>query len=103
MAIHHGAVSPGRFGPVGPAPILITRLLDANVVRRQLRSQPGRDLALVVSAAVYDEVIRTRFHGLRPEAFGRVVVQAKRLAYVGYLYRDDFAPGPQVRAAAAGV
>jgi hypothetical protein len=101
MAIHHGAVSPGPLGSVGPAPILIARLLDANVVRRQLRSQPDRDLALIVSAAVYDEVIKTRFHGLRPEAFSRVAVHAKRLAYVGYLYQDGFAVAdPQVPAAA---
>jgi hypothetical protein len=102
MAIHHGAVSPGPFGSVGPGPILIARLLDANVVRRQLRSQPERDLALIVSVAVYDEVIKTRFHGLRPEAFSRVAVQAKRLAYVGYLYREDFAGGSRQVPVAAG-
>jgi hypothetical protein len=103
IAIHHGAVSPGLFGPVGPAPILITRLLDANVLRRQLRSQPDRDLALIVSAAVYDEVVRTRFQGLRPEAFSRVVVQAKRVAYVGYLHQGDLAgTGHPLPATAAG-
>jgi hypothetical protein len=101
MAIHHGAVSPGRLGSVGAALILVTRLLDANVVRRQLQSRPDQDLALIVSASVYDEVIKTRFHGLRPEAFSRVAVHAKRLAYVGYLYQEDFAgTGDQVPAAA---
>jgi len=101
MAIHHGAVSPGRLGSVGPALILIARLLDANVVRQQLRTQPDRDLALIVSASVYDEVIKTRFHGLRPEAFSRVAGHAKRLPYVGYLHQEDFAGvGDQVPATA---
>jgi hypothetical protein len=103
MAIHHGAVSPGPFGSIGPAPVLVTRLVDAGVVRQQLRRQPDRDLALIVSAAVHDEVVKTRFHGLCPEAFSRVTVQAKGLAYVGYLYQDNFTgTGPQIPAIPAG-
>jgi len=99
MAIHHGAVSPGPFGSVGRAPVLVARLIDAGVVRQQLRGQPDRDLALIVSAAVYDEVVRTRFHGLCPDAFSRVTLQAKGLAYIGYLYQGDFAgAAPQIPA-----
>jgi hypothetical protein len=104
MGIHHGAVYPGPFGSVGPAPVLVTRLIDAGVVRQQLRGQPDRDLALIVSAAVHSEVIQSRFHGLTPEAFNRVAVQAKGLAYVGYLYQGDFTDAvPQIPAIPAGI
>ena len=78
-------------------------LIDAGVVRQQLRRQPDRDLALIVSAAVHDEVIKTRFHGLSPGTFSRVTVQAKGLAYMGYLYQGDFAgTAPQIPAMPAG-
>jgi len=104
MAIHHGAVSPGRFGSVGPATVLVTRLLDAGVVRQQLRNQPGRDLALIVSATVFEEVITTRFHGLCPEEFARVAVHTKGVAYAGFLYQGGFVGvAAQIPAIAAGI
>jgi hypothetical protein len=106
MAIHHGAVSPGRFGSVGPALVAVTRLLDSRAVHLQLSREPGRDVSLIVSAAVYEEVVKTRFHGLCPEAFGKVPVQAKGLVYVGYLYQREFAGAVQIPvgpAMAAGI
>jgi len=104
MAIHHGAISPGRFGLVGPAAVLVTRLVDADELRQQLRDQPGRDLALIVSAMVYEEVIRTRFHDLCPEEFVRVAVHTKSIAYPGYLYHGDFTVAAgQIPAVAAGI
>ena len=104
MAIHHGAVSPGRFGSVGPATVLVTRLIDAGVVRQQLRDQPDRDLALIVSVTVFEEVIRTRFHDLCPEEFARVAVPTKGVVYPGYLYPGDFPDAaPQIPAIAAGI
>jgi hypothetical protein len=90
MAIHHGAVAPGRFGygPVGNAPTVISRLLDAEIVRQQLRQHSNLDIALVVSATVYDEVIQSRLHGLHPEAFHRTIVRAKGKSYIGYVYQS---------------
>lgn len=101
LAIHHGAVAPGRFGPVGAAPIVISRLVDADIVRQQLRQDGNLDIALIVSATVYHEVIQSRLHDLRPEAFHRTIIRAKGTTYVGYLCHDTFtspdhaAPGPQ--------
>lgn len=90
LAIHHGAVTPGRFGPVGAAPIVISRLVDAEPVRQQLRQRSDLDIALIVSATVYEEVIQSRLHNLNPEAFRRTVVRAKGISYVGYLYQGMF-------------
>jgi hypothetical protein len=90
LAIHHGAVAPGRFGPVGTALVAISRLVDSEVARQQLRQRSDLDITLIVSATVYDEVIQSRLHDLNPEAFRRVTMRAKGISYVGYLYQDNF-------------
>jgi hypothetical protein len=89
LAIHHGAVAPGRFGPVGTALVAISRLVDAEVTRQQLRQQNDSDIALIVSATVYDEIIQSRLHNLDPEAFCRVLFRAKGIPYVGYLHQSN--------------
>jgi hypothetical protein len=89
LAIHHGAVVPGCFGPVGTALVAISRLVDAEVTRQQLRQRNGLDVALIVSATVYDEVIQSRLHNLDPEPFRRVLIRAKGIPYVGYLYQSN--------------
>jgi hypothetical protein len=89
LAIHHGAVVPGRFGPVGTALVAISRLVDAEVVKQQIRQRSDLDIALIVSATVYDEVIQSRLHDLNPEAFRRRIIRAKGISYVGYLYQDN--------------
>jgi hypothetical protein len=90
LAIHHGAVTPGRFGPVGSALVAISRLVDAEATKQQLRQRSDLDIALIVSASVYDEVIQSRLHNLDPEAFRRVIIRAKDISYVGYLYQENF-------------
>jgi hypothetical protein len=89
LAIHHGAVAPGLFGPVGKALVAVSRLVDAEVTRQQLRQRSDLDIALIVSATVYDEVIQSRLHTLDPEAFRRVLVRAKGIPYVGYLCQSN--------------
>jgi hypothetical protein len=106
LAIHHGAVSPGRFGPVGAALVVLSRLVDAPVGRQQLRQRSDVDVALIVSAAVYEEVIQSRLHDLSPEDFRRVRIRAKGLSYTGFLYQEDLrardyvVPGPREPATA---
>ena len=78
LAIHHGAVAPGRFGPVGTALVAISRLVDAEVTRQQLRQQNDSDIALIVSATVYDEIIQSRLHNLDPGAFRPSALPSKR-------------------------
>jgi hypothetical protein len=91
MAIHHGAVAPGRFGPVGAAPIVISRLVDAEIVRQQLRQCSNLDIALIVSATIYNEVIQSRLRDLHPETFRRTIIRAKGATYAGYLCQDSLA------------
>jgi len=90
LAIHHGAVVPGRFGPVGTALVAITRLADAEPVRQQLHQRSDVDVVLVVSATVFNEVIQSRLRDLNPEAFRRIIIRAKGISYVGYLCQEGF-------------
>jgi class 3 adenylate cyclase len=89
MALHHGTVYPGRFGPVGKGPIAVSRLVDAMVLRQMLRQRTDLDLALIVSDAVYNEVVQSRFHELDPKMFRRTSFRIKGKRYVGYLYFPD--------------
>jgi hypothetical protein len=95
MAIHHGSVSPGPLGPVGMSPITVSCPVDAQVLRQELRRQAGADLVLIVSATVYDEVVRSRFGELDPETFCRTVITAKGTKLVGYLYRGLWTKAPK--------
>jgi hypothetical protein len=89
MAIHHGAVSPGRFGPVGAAAITVSRLVDAQALRQTLKQRGDLDIVLAVSAAVYHEVVQSGFRGLDPRTFHRVNVRSKGTLYIGYLYLPE--------------
>jgi hypothetical protein len=85
MAMHYGTLTNGHFGPVGHAPIVACRLLDAFAVRRTLRLASASDLVLVVSDRLYRDVVETRFHGLAPSQFRRMRVSVNGTTYVGYI------------------
>jgi hypothetical protein len=89
VALHHGTLTPGPFGPAGDAPIVVSRLLDAKPLRRLLAEQQERDLALIVSQTLYQDVVRTGFCSLDPEEFQAVRVNAKGMQYNGFVRRSD--------------
>lgn len=97
LALHHGTIAPGRFGPVGQAPIVISRLLDSDALRRRLADRQDLDLAVVVSASLYHDVIQTRFRGLEPHDFAFVDFDAKGTSYVGYIYQGSWSARRRVR------
>jgi class 3 adenylate cyclase len=90
MAIHHGTVFPGRFGPVGGAPIMVSRLVDARVLRQTLKQRSDLDLALIVSAAVYNEVVKSGFNELDPNKFHQTNIRIKGTYCTGYLHDGSF-------------
>jgi class 3 adenylate cyclase len=85
LALHHGTVAPGPFGPVGSAPIVVSRLLESDALRRRLVDDPQIDLAVVVSALLYHDLIRSRFRGLEPSDFTPILFDTKGAVYSGYL------------------
>jgi hypothetical protein len=89
VAIHHGTLTPGPFGPAGDAPIVVSRLLDAKPLRKLLADQQERDLALIVSQSLYRDVVRTGFCSLDPGEFQPVRVNAKGIQYHGFVRRSQ--------------
>ena len=92
LAMHYGTLTQGRFGPVGQAPIVVSRLLDARVARAALARSSERDLVLIVSAGLYHDVVETGFYGLDAARFSPVRVTVKGTTYCGYL--DTPRPAP---------
>ena len=90
--MHYGTLTQGRFGPVGQAPIVVSRLLDARVARAALARSSQRDLVLIVSAGLYHDVVETGFYGLDAGRFSPVRVTVKGATYCGYL--DTPRPAP---------
>ncbi|MBW8485662.1 hypothetical protein [Actinomadura parmotrematis] len=87
FALHHGTLMDGPFGPVGSAPIVAARLLDAQVLRDEL-ARGGADLALIVSRRIYDDIVQTGLEGLDPAVFEPVDVRAKGRAFPAYIRRN---------------
>ncbi|WP_067831960.1 hypothetical protein [Actinomadura kijaniata] len=97
LALHHGPLAEGPFGPSGDAPVVVQRLLDAGPLRRLLADDPGRDLAVVVSDSLYADVIRTGFSALPPNGFQPIRITAKGTVFQGHLLVRDPStsrPGP---------
>ncbi|WP_202124797.1 hypothetical protein [Actinomadura physcomitrii] len=94
LSLHHGTMTAGPFGPAGDAPIVVQRLLDAGPLRRLLSDDPERDLAYVVSDSLFDDVVRTGFCALRPEAFHPIKVTAKGAVFRGHILTDGAVLAP---------
>ncbi|HEY8478498.1 MAG TPA: hypothetical protein VIL71_01595 [Spirillospora sp.] len=97
LSLHHGTLTAGPFGPAGDAPIVVQRLLDAAPLRKLLADDADRVLAYIVSDSLFEDVVRTGFCSLRPQAFHPVKVTAKGAAFRGHILT-----GPAVRAGADG-
>jgi hypothetical protein len=88
LALHHGTLAPGPFGPIGDAPIVVSRLLDAPALRRLLAERQDGDLAVVVSDALFQDVVRTGFCALGPADFAPIRITAKGICYRGHVRRS---------------
>jgi class 3 adenylate cyclase len=87
VAMHHGPLSDGLFGAVGQAPIVVARLLDSQELRDELRADPVREMALIVSSSLYSDIVETGFEGLAPEEFHPVEITAKGASFPGRIHR----------------
>ncbi|MEU8804825.1 hypothetical protein [Spirillospora sp. NPDC048819] len=87
VSMHHGPLSGGLFGAVGRAPIVVARLLDSQELRDELRGDRGRDMALIVSSSLYEDLVETEFDGLDPKEFHPVQISAKGAVFPAYIHR----------------
>ncbi len=89
MAMHHGTLVQSKFGPVGQSPIVVSRLLDSDELRKYLARRAELDLVLIVSSSLYSDVIETRLHHLDPAQFARADVLVKGRSYPAYIYTSN--------------
>jgi hypothetical protein len=102
IAFHHGTLAAGPFGPAGDAPVVVSRLLDAEQLRRALARRPEHDLVVAVSDTLFTDVVRTGFCRLDPLDFEAIQVVAKGITYRGHVHRGPtggrvlFFPGGRI-------
>jgi class 3 adenylate cyclase len=85
VAMHHGTLVQGRFGPAGQGPIVVSRLLDSDDLREYLAKRAELDLVLIVSASLHNDVIETRLGRLDPSRFAHADVLVKGRCYPAYI------------------
>ncbi|WP_157475728.1 hypothetical protein [Parafrankia sp. EUN1f] len=91
LAIHHGVVAPADNGLAGQGVVAVKRLVDCAPVRAALRSS-GADLAVVVSAQVFNEMIAQRHTTLRPADFRQVHVEVKEYTAPAWIWVPGIDP-----------
>jgi hypothetical protein len=72
LAIHFGRLSPAANGFAGPAPIVVSRLVDSVVLHEALRVCPEANLGVLLSSQVFEDTVATLATTLRPERLRRV-------------------------------
>lgn len=85
LAIDTGVAATAALGFSGPAPIAVARYLNAPEVKQALAAAGSASLAVVVSDRLYQDVVRSRIHGLDPEQYRRIHVQQKEFAGYGWV------------------
>ena len=85
MAMHHGTLVQGRFGPAGQGPVVVSRLLESDELRNCIAQRADLDLVLIVSASLYEDVIETRLCHLDPAQFTRTNALVKGRSYPAYI------------------
>ncbi|MER5970424.1 hypothetical protein ABT112_11935 [Streptomyces sp. NPDC002055] len=85
LAIDNGVATTAALGFSGPAPIAVARYLNAPEVKEALAAAGSASLAVVVSDRLYQDVVRSGFHGLAPEHYRRIHVRQKEFAGYGWL------------------
>lgn len=75
MSMASGLVGDGPTGFTGELVIDLHRLLDSTVLREAMADHAETDLAILVSQALYDDVVRPGY--LSPDDFTRVKVNTK--------------------------
>jgi hypothetical protein len=84
-AAHIGPVSRDDHGIAGEDVTLLCRMLDARELRRTLAGS-GADLALIVSAHVYDTLVRRHPSLVDPACFQPLTTRVKRTRIRAWIY-----------------
>lgn len=75
IAVHGGLVHlDGASGFPGEAVVTVARLVNAPPLKRALTMFPAAATAQIVSQQVYDDIVRHRYEGIRPDRYARFPV-----------------------------
>ncbi|EFC83448.1 toll/interleukin-1 receptor domain-containing protein [Parafrankia sp. EUN1f] len=85
VSIHDGDILPHGTGWAGETVVTCARLVDSAPIRDALAHDQDADLALILSAEVFDSVVRPRLRGLLPSNFREVDVTVKTFSATAWL------------------
>ncbi|AHI01024.1 hypothetical protein [Kutzneria albida] len=83
VAMHHGGATPADNGFAGREVVTTQRLLDSSEVRTALDLDEDANLSLIISARVFEAIVRQRHTSLRPEDFVQVHVRDQAKGFEG--------------------
>ncbi|OLF17152.1 hypothetical protein [Actinophytocola xanthii] len=83
LAVGSGLLGDGPLGFTGDLVVDLHRLVDSDVLRQAVRENPKADLAILVSAALHDEVVRPGYLDARD--FTRCEVTTKEFSAPAWL------------------
>jgi hypothetical protein len=85
MAIHYGVAYPAPNGLAGQGVVTVSRLLDCQPLREALAAADEANLALILSARVFEETVQQGHTSHRPAEFRRVIVRHKEYSGDGWI------------------
>lgn len=86
IALHCGEVHRDDHGWAGADVNLACRLVNAEAAYRCLREHPDADLVLVVSAVIYDGIVRHGYRTIDPAAYRPIRVVAKEVDAAAWIH-----------------
>jgi hypothetical protein len=96
LSMGQGILRGAEFGYATDVAIEVPRLVDADITRAALNMYPGAELAVIVTADLYQDVIMHEFFRLPAAEFWPVHVRAKNLSTEAWLYVSDRTGGPAI-------
>jgi hypothetical protein len=102
VTLVHGISVEGALGRPGSAPVAVSRLSDAPVVKQALAASQRANMVVAIDHRLYEDVVRQRLNGLRPEDWARVSIKVKSFRSTAYLSIPGHHPVPQTEPADPG-
>ncbi|WP_433677956.1 hypothetical protein [Nocardia sp. CA-119907] len=90
LAIHFGAAAPADNGFAGKGVVVVSRLVESAQIKSALGVVHAADLAVILSAQVYRDVIVPRYTSLAKTSFREVLVRNKEYAESAYLFLPGY-------------
>ncbi|WP_054566256.1 TIR domain-containing protein [Frankia sp. R43] len=85
VSIHEGDILEHGTGWAGDTVVIAARLVDSTPIRQLLQQDPDAELALILSATLFDSVVARRLRGLSPGDFREVDVTVKKFSATAWL------------------